>query len=251
MTIEYPKIETLFNRRVENPRLVDTGLIRKPEFTIPHTWFLTEKLDGMNLRIYTGPAGPPRYDGRTFRAEIPAPVKEMLENRFPHDVLRGAFDDDTAAIIYGEGIGPKIQKNGDRYSMYPDFVVFDVLVLPGEAGGQSLWLEWEDVKDIANKIGARTVPEIGDVDRGPPMVSPMGEVYYPWLIKGDFPLVQVLNKGMRSGFTRGFGPRYAEGVVARTRPMLRDRQGRRLMWKLKATDVGGPTGAIPYSTPGA
>ncbi|KKL53664.1 hypothetical protein LCGC14_2273140, partial [marine sediment metagenome] len=45
----YPKIDTLYERD-ENFK-VDVTRIRRPEFSIPREWVVTEKVDGCNMRV--------------------------------------------------------------------------------------------------------------------------------------------------------------------------------------------------------
>ena len=47
----YPKIDTLFNRDPKTFKVNELE-IRRPEFLIPNIWDVTEKIHGMNIRVY-------------------------------------------------------------------------------------------------------------------------------------------------------------------------------------------------------
>lgn len=133
----YPKIQTLF-KRGEKGRLLKE--LTRPEFGLEMPWLVTEKLDGMNLRVELDPR-PPINDafevltvsiaGRTDRADLSAPhISQAVAE------VRAWFTDPTRArtflerypsgcCVFGELLGPKIQKNPLRLTE-PKFVVFDV-----------------------------------------------------------------------------------------------------------------------------
>lgn len=206
------------------------GALRLPEFDIPNRWLVTEKIDGTNVRIILSqrhetmdvdevPVPRLRFAGRTDAAQMPPSLLAMLQERFPVEKIVAAFDPGTTAIIFGEGYGPKIQKGGGNYSPAVSFRVFDVVVFG--ASGRPWWLNWGAVEDIAEKIGARTVPVLSlSASLDTAMVYAVGDS----IVAAEENSTSV--------------PR--EGIVARTHPLLFMRTGERLVWKLKAADVRNP-----------
>lgn len=200
--IEYPKIETLFNRGEDfKVKLYETRL---PEFENVKNWLLTEKIDGTNIRIHLTPDGKRLVGGRTDNAQIPAPLLATLDELFPVEKLREVFPEGNVTL-FGEGYGPKIQKGGGNYRQDPGFILFDVHI----AGW---WLEWLSVEDVAAKLGIDVVPVLGCAN-----------------------LAEAVDVA-RSFQQSTFGDFKPEGIVARACPMLLTRSGKRLVWKLKHTD---------------
>ncbi len=181
------------------------GQYARPEFEYlaNNQWLFTEKVDGTNIRIALDEQGRLNIQGRTANAHIPAFLYNKLTEIFTPEKLAEAGD---GLELCGEGYGAKIQKGGGNY--IPDgvdFVLFDVF-----CGG--VWLKREDVKDVAKKIGLQVVPIVGT-----------GTL--DWMI--DF---------MRPGFASCWGEFDAEGMVARPAVELSDRNGRRIITKIKAKD---------------
>lgn len=214
--IEYPKIETIWNRDPES-FLVRPGEFRLPEFNLVSHWLVTEKIDGTNVRLTLLPDGGANYQGRTNAAQMPPFLLNMLQERFPPSLLAAAFDPGTTAVIFGEGYGPKIQKGGGNYRKDPGFRIFDVAVLTPK---WIWWLNWTDVEDVAGKIGAETVPGLA---REVTLETALGMVNYPSATAG--------RDGGDSSITH-------EGIVVRTDPLLFTRSGARVIWKLKHKDCG-------------
>ncbi len=229
--MEYPKIETLFDRD-ETTHKVKLGEYRKPEFLIPQTWLVTEKIDGTNVRIeLTSTVADPnnesepsaavlRFLGRTDDAKMPTFLYEYLSRTFPVDKVATAFDPGTHAILFGEGYGPRIN-NGGIYRTKEQgvaFRLFDVVVF-GKTG-RPWWLNWSNVENVAEKLGIRTVPVRGikaTLDKTVEFVK----IQTSW--------VSVQDMGSNVGPS-------AEGIVARTEPLLFTRSGERLVFKLKQKD---------------
>jgi len=204
---EYPKIESLYNRD-ERTHKFKVGEYRLPEFQYlaKNDWLFTEKVDGTNIRI--GWDGEQiRINGRTDRAQILVFLLDRLVELFPAGKCQSIFD--APVCLYGEGYGAKIQKGGGNYkSDGVDFVLFDVRI--GE-----WWLKWEDVFDIATKLGIVIVPVIGE---GP---------------------LSLAEKIVSGGFNSAWGNFPAEGLVCRPKIDLLQRNGQRILTKLKTKDFGG------------
>src|SRR3990167_7725174 len=117
MTVpEYPKIDTLFDRDPVTHKVKETR-IRRPEFEIPFTWTVTEKVDGTNVRVSlerecsvcSGPdpvsgdffscdtADAPHtgwrvvFYGRTAAAQMPTFLLEYLQRTFTLEKMTGLW----------------------------------------------------------------------------------------------------------------------------------------------------------------
>jgi len=157
--MEYHKIETLFERD-EKTHKVYPDRLKNPVYGIFKSWQFTEKVDGTNIRVIWECAKPEsperlRWGGKTDNAQLPADLVTWLTENVTAEKLRAVFPD-ADAVIYGEGYGAGIQKGG-AYSPTKQFIVFDVLV-----GGQ-WWLAWENTCGVAEKLGIKTVPFIGNM----------------------------------------------------------------------------------------
>lgn len=200
---EYHKIKTVWERDPETKfRTLIEGAWAIPEFgylaNMPWEW--TEKVDGTNIRIDTM-EDDWRIGGRTDRAQIPAFLLERLQQ-----IASEASKVAPGLTLYGEGYGARIQKAGGNYKPDGvDFVLFDV-----QCG--DLWLERANVEDIADKIGVRAVPVIGE---------------------GTLDNAIMFARG---GFNSRWGDFDAEGLVMRPKVELQTRRGERLITKIKAKD---------------
>lgn len=218
--MKYPKIQTLYERDKKTFK-VDTSKLRLEEFGMisPESWLITEKVDGTNVRVILHPDGEVEFRGRTDRAQFHPNLTATLTEMFPADQVEGVFKDrgDAPVILYGEGYGEKIQKGG-KYREGMSFRLFDVRV-------GHWWLEFESVREIADKLDICTAPILHRVNRLPNsaadldilFASPVGGSLVAWTDKGDEEI-------------------QAEGIVARSEPLLLLRNGDRLMWKLKYKD---------------
>lgn len=227
--MEYPKIETLLDRD-EGTHKVIPAAWRLPEFLLPQHWLVTEKIDGMNLRIILHPeAHTDPYDhepysaphvqfvGRTDDAQLHPDLKAYLEVTFSLEKVAAAFDPNTKAILFGEAYGPKIQSGG-IYRRDIAFRLFDVVVF-GSKSGRPWWLNWSDIEDVAKKLEVQTVPVL--------LKNASLEEAFELLLKPS--RVAIAESPDKS-------PPTQEGIVARTDPLLFMRNGGRVMWKLKVRD---------------
>lgn len=215
---EYPKIQTVFKRDPDNnykTLLLDE--YAKPEFAhLKDTiWEFTEKVDGTNIRViitrYEDDNIGVKFKGKTDKANIPPFLIDRLNELFDSVTLetnsvitRLEFGENIT--LYGEGYGAKIQKGGGNY--IPDgvdFVLFDVKI-------GDYWLERKNIKDIAETlhIGIVRICGGGTIDTAVELV--------------------------KEGFNSQWGDFTAEGLVARPLVQLFNRQGERIIWKLKYKD---------------
>ena len=154
---KYPKINTLWKRDESNRYVIMPGEHSCPEFENITNWHVTEKIDGMNVRIFWDGVKV-RFGGRTLNAQIPTPLLNYLQDTFTDELMKSTFPEieagDVQVVLYGEGYGVKIQKGGGAYRKDVAFILFDVMV-----GGW--WLKREDVSGVALKLDIEKVPAIG------------------------------------------------------------------------------------------
>jgi len=209
---KYPKIETCFNR--DKKFKVDENSIRLPEINNIKRWLVTEKIDGTSGRVIYDPnVGKVFYGGRTDRSDKNSyerlGIAKLLEEKFTLEKMREVFPD-RVVTIFMEYYGEKINSSGNLRKGV-SFRIFDVQV-------GDLWLEWESVKDIASKFEVKTVPEYGVVsfEEAVEIAKTCTSIVAQEEIgRDDIP---------------------AEGIVCRTVPLLLQRNGKRLMFKLKKKD---------------
>lgn len=229
----YHKIETLLVRDPENMSRV-TEELKDPRVDSFKSWIPTQKLDGTNIRIqlphetFQG-CRTVYFGGRSDRAQLPPALVQHLEDTFRHkypsraneakDAVRATFAEspDAPICLYGEGVGPGIQKNGGAYGDHPHFVLFDVKVGDGMTG----WLDDDAVTGIAERLG---IPR-----------APLYAHHSIWTL-------EELIAQTKIGWPDRHGNKpEAEGIVAR--PLggpFYDRRGKRVIIKLKTKDFREP-----------
>lgn len=209
---KYHKILSLFKRDMEGDKKFIIGEWVSPEikYIKDNDWVWTEKIDGTNIRVMWN-GKEVVFGGRSDNAQLYVPLLYKLQELFqrigPRQIFKEVFgEEECDVVLYGEGYGAKIQKGGGNY--IPDgvgFVLFDVAV-------NGLYLERENVEDIANKFGIKVVPIIGH-----------------GTLKEAIEMV-------KKGFNSKWGKFIAEGIVARPRVELLTRQRERIITKVKHKD---------------
>ena len=205
--IEYPKIDTLFERDMAT-FVVDETRLKKIVLATIREWDVTEKIDGTNIRLMLSESGEVTFGGRTNNAQLPADLLMKLFQMFPADKMRAALWVDgtpTQAILFGEGYGAGIQKGGS-YRPDKSFILYDVLA------ANKWWLDKAAVDDVASKLGCDVVPYLGRMT--------LDEIVA---------LVRV-------PFSSKIGNGMAEGIVARPIETLFDKRMERVIIKLKTKD---------------
>lgn len=205
----YCKIQTLFKRDPDTHKLL-IGEYSRPEFEYlkNNTWLFTEKVDGTNIRVMSLPHGEVVFSGKTNNSQISAKLVKRLIELFPHHgKLAELFPD--GGCLYGEGFGAGIAKGGGNYSKTQDFVLFDVKV-------GDWWLERENIKDVADNLEIPIVPVV-DWAEGATLKD----------------MSEIIREG---GFPSYWGNFLAEGIVARPKVTLLQRDGERIITKLKTKD---------------
>lgn len=205
----YHKIETVFNRDEKGTKKLIEGSYRDKtiEFLANNDWVWTEKIDGTNIRIYWD-GHKITFGGRTEDAQIPTFLFSFLSDTFLNTETEELFEQkfgENEVILFGEGYGPKIQKVGALYRDTPSFILFDVMI-------GDLYLERENVEDIANAFGIDIVPIIGT-----------------GTISEAIAYVKTKPNSM-------FGTAKIEGIVARPAVEMKNRRGNRIIVKIKVCD---------------
>lgn len=207
MLKEYHKIETLFERDEKTKKLIEGKFRNKTvEYLKDNEWEFTEKIDGTNIRIYWDGHKVSFY-GRTDRAQIPQMLVNKLMELFGGEVNEQLFEQkfgESEVTLIGEGYGEKIQ-NGGNYTKGNDFILFDVMI-------NDNFLDRASVEDIAQFFNIRPAPTVlvGNIQNGI-----------------DF--VKTKPKSL-------IGTANSEGLVGRPLQELQDKQGKRVIVKIKVRD---------------
>lgn len=201
---QYHKINTLYHRDKKTHKVV-IGSWSRPEFEylagVPWCW--TEKLDGTNVRVIYDGHGR-LFAGKTDNAQLHPALLAHLQVAIGDSPFG-----DKPAVLYGEGIGEKIQGGGAYCAGY-QFVLFDVMV-------NGTWLAREDVESAADALGIPVAPIV--------MIDVQKEA------------VIRVRLGLGSLFAK-VAARPMEGLVGRPLVELQDKQGRRIIAKIKTMDFG-------------
>lgn len=205
---EYQKIPAPYVRFPDGPERnkLEEGRWISPEvgFLADNHWIWTEKVDGTNIRAHWD-GHKVTYGGRTDNAQIPARLLPALDELFPEELFEQSFGL-TEVTLYGEGYGAGIQSGG-TYRPDMSFVMFDVRI-----GGW--WLRRRDVVDVSEKLGVDVVPVVHE-----------GTVHEAISLVRNHELVSAWNDQHEP-----------EGLVGVTAVGLLDRNGDRIMVKIKRKD---------------
>lgn len=210
----YHKIQTVFLRDPATKfKTLLMGKYTLPEFEYLKRlqWDFTEKVDGTNIRVmFDGHALS--FAGKTDKAEMYPGVRKALWDIFmPRlavfcDLFKVGLEGYIEVCFYGEGYGAHIQGGGGNYRSDQGFVLFDIKI-------NSVWLKRPDVEAIAKTLEIDVVPLIG---------------------RGTLPdMVKIV----KHGFNSQWGKFLAEGIVARPVVELNNRLNRRIITKLKTSDL--------------
>lgn len=210
--LEYHKIETVYYRSEDGARKLMPGVWR--DLTVSYlsdlNWEWTEKIDGTNVRVIWD-GYKVEFRGRTDKAELPKHLLDRLTEIFGGDEAEELFEQtfgEKTAVLYGEGYGKKIQKDGEKYIADGcDFILFDVSV-------GDVWLNRDDVDDVAETFGIESVPVVG---------------------RGSLPdAIDYVKTHPQS--TIGTQEHEMEGLVCRPMMELKDKRGNRVIVKIKYKD---------------
>ena len=207
--LEYNKIETVFNRDINGTKKLIEGSFRNEtvEFLKDNIWTFTEKIDGTNIRVHWD-GHKVEFGGRTDKADIPKFLLERLNELFNNNETEELFEQlfgEKDVFLFGEGYGPRIQKNGSLYRNTVDFILFDVMI-NGNYQSRST------VEELAKTFGLDCVPII---------------------FEGT---IQEAVDFVKTKPDSTFGTAPMEGVVGKPKIELKDRCGNRLIVKIKVCD---------------
>lgn len=201
---QYFKINTIYKRTEKGELMLGEYSTPEIEYLAANLWIATEKIDGTNVRVMWE-GGAIRFGGKTDNAQMPTFLYDRLVELFPPEKMAVPFGDGPVCL-YGEGYGAKIQKGGGNY--IPDgvdFILFEVKI-------GHWWLKWEDVVEIAGRLGIKHVPCLG---RFTPREA-----------------ADEVHRGIWSCIA----DREAEGMVLRPDVRLLDGAGRPIRAKIKTKD---------------
>jgi len=217
---KYPKIQTLWERDSNfkvyeghlNPKLSSLGNIKN--------FILTEKYHGTNMGIVITPENRIYLRKRStiiaiLHDGVWLPIQCSEKDIFHYtqcvkdvnfDKIKEHFADcEHITIIFGEGVGVKIQKNGEVYTDSYDFVVFDVKC------GNSFF-DWRSLTDFCKEVGLRSANST--------------EQWNDDILKCNYKdILRARNK-----------ERFFEGYVVRSEPPMLNGFGARMMFKIKQRD---------------
>ncbi len=228
--MKYPKIQTLFKRDKDNKFVIMPGQYSDPIFEHYDRWTVSEKIHGMNIRvfydIYEDGSHLVRFGGRTDAAQIPVFLYDKLHKLFTAEGLREVFGKKNEAgnylpvklILFGEGFGARIQKGGGNYiSDGVGFALFDIYIFESNENrhNRGWWMTRSTVFDVANKLNISQAPE-GD------------------LIYTKQEIIDMVKNKRKSLIAES--DHIAEGIVARADPPIQFRDGNPVMFKLKVED---------------
>ena len=220
---KYPKIDTLYKRDPDTFKV--TGQVRCPEFENIKRWLITEKIDGTNVRIILdkdydlgdGTTGEGLFfRGRTDKAQIPSFLLEELKRMFSLHEMQRYFEGSRQVCLYGEGYRARIQKGGGNYREGVSFRLIDVWI-------DGWWVKWDNIVDIAKSLDIKTVPNLGiyELSQATNLVSNNKYIkFFSKVAEEENNRTDIL----------------AEGIVARSYPLVLFRNRNPVVWKLKKKD---------------
>ena len=255
----YQKINTLFKRDVNNIIMPYEDFVDPAfEWLKDCKFECSEKVDGTNVRFevssmpkyendeLVGVSFSVEYKGKTDNAVLPKMLEEFMKTTYTPDVIFNGlgikefvpvsefFEHNWLALdekskeaipdinrvpkmytIYGEGYGAKIQACGSQYLKDSNKVIgFDVKVTSNN--GDELYLLNKNRDEIMNKMGMPIVPTIG---------------YFTIQEAIDY-----VKRGFVSHVAENNKAFIAEGLVCKSPVGLKNRQGQRIIFKVKTCD---------------
>lgn len=212
----YESIDSVFERDPKTHTLI-LGKVRNMVHSTIRGWAVTEKIDGMNIRLiitFDGVNLPTaEVRGRSDTAVLPPKGAETVLKSFDaglwfEKVFKPSLlgSGPKVVTLYGELFGEGIQKNPLRLSGLR-FRVFDILV------GDKFWFGDDEIRSYAAELNFQAVPFLGLVQGLP---------------RNQTELDAITQQKSRVATE----PLLPEGIVARPLIPLFDRYGNRIIWKL-------------------
>ena len=263
---QYPKIDSLYER--DEDFKVDTTKIRRPEFSIPREWFVTEKIHGCNIRVslelnpgFHPKDGSPgtwgiRFNGRKENSQIPTNLIAYLQDTFILDGLKSlwrckksceygeigwlpvvAFDTAGEMDASSAQMGYKACPNLDPYSitLYGEGYGGGIQKGGGEytskTKGGAVSFRLFDVLVGETWLRRKDVEDIAEK-----LNIKTVPLWAEKALIND--VVASVRKGIASNvaYEEGTEGHLSEGIVAFTTEPLYNNRGQRLMFKLKSSD---------------
>ena len=223
MWTAYQKIETIAKRDLDGSKRLIDGTFRDPaiEYLQDVKFEATEKVDGSSMCVYFDGLRVRVTGGRNENAERIEPIftvvenamcdsgsEQLFEQMFPPVYDENAKEVLTEVKIYGEAIGPGIQKVGKLYCDSQRFLVFDISV-------NGVYLERSNpvYRRVVDAFGLEEVPTLPDMTPNE--------------------AIEFVKTNPRS-LVNPAAP--MEGVVLRPKVRLYGPNGSRLIVKVKAKD---------------
>lgn len=216
----YTKINTLYKRYTEGPlkNQIIIGDFSRPEFKYLYNclWDAEEKVDGTNVFWYWD-GTTLEIHGKSANADIPKHLKkkmeelvtvEMMQEIFPAEYDENGNKKELNVRIYGEGYGVKIQKGGNYIKNDCGVRVFDVMI-------NGWWLDRDAKLDIAAKLNLPTC------------------YYYGQMTLKE--AEEMVRRGFKSPIAENTEYE-AEGLVLKPTVQLFNKQGERIIVKIKTVD---------------
>lgn len=209
--MKYHKIQTLFKRDEKN--IIIPNQFTLPEFLLLRgiEWVWTEKVDGTNIRITLDESLDSQntfeFGGRTDNAQMPTRLLKILMEKFDSSMVDKVRSKVQSKItFFGEGYGAKIQKGGGNYIPGGnDFVLFDANI-------DGWTLKRDSLEELGKSLEIAVVPIVGKGTLDEAIEFVKGKPLSKW---GDFA---------------------AEGIVCRPAVELFQRNGKRIITKIKCKD---------------
>lgn len=230
------KIDNLFRREREgeNKNRIVIGNFTKPEFEYISRWVITEKIDGMNIRVHANQNGDYLIGGKTDRANIPGDLVSHIDSKLLPTRFDGSLcQDDPDHILevcanlgyegynvtlFGEGYGKGIQ-SGHYYQDYKGFILYDVKFTKDD--GRSFFVPPAEVQVIGDSLGIPRVKLFPETT----LVKVIGHVR------------TFLNGNQYRGGASDEEFYTPEGIVAYPPTPIYDSFGNRICFKLKTKDM--------------
>ena len=169
-------------------------------------WNWTEKLDGTNVRVHWD-GHRVSMAGRTDRAQLHGDLTGYIQDTFTEELFEQAFGS-TPVTLFGEGVGPGIQKGGELYGDVKHFRLFEVKM-------DNVWRTRLTVVDVAAAFGVE-----------PAELFMTGTVWEA---------IDVVKCGLL--VDHGFGKFLSEGLVGVPVDGFLNYNGTRIAMKVKTCDL--------------
>lgn len=219
---KFQKINTVYKRDPDNHYVIQPGSYSVPVFKMMKNvnFVLQEKIDGRNHRILWD-GNEIEHRGKSDSAHMPDHLMRDIGDVVEPHKMQHVFGS-TDVCLYGEAYGPKIQ-GGEGYCIdgRHRFCLFDIRI-------GDYWLEMRKVRNIADQLSLDVVHEFR---------TATFETAAQILKRGVDNNAGVLPSHMiKSRLPAATNDQYIEGFIFRPPQQIFDREGNRVLSKLKYSD---------------